>query len=298
MIDKDSAERAIERKMLFAFEEKGKDHFRTQPIPTTMLRLYGGQVVSQALAAAHRTVAEGKLANSCHAYFVRAGAIDRPLDFLVERDSDGRSFSARRVSVLQDGQLILSLSALFHAHEEAKRHQRPMPDVAPPDGLASMDELIADVGDALPKRHHPFWRRDHIFDWRPVGPFRIMDGQVESPRRNFWLRLKDPAEPSERLHQWFFAYASDLHLLHAGLAPFGLGFADDHLQTASLDHAIWFHEPFRTDEWLLYSIDSPAAAQSLALGTGDLFTADGRLVASTAQQGLIRLHDEARKETL
>lgn len=292
------ANSSTERRMLFSFEQLDENRFRTEPIPSDLLRLYGGQVVAQALAAAHRTVDDGKLANSCHAYFIRPGTIDRPLELQVSRDSDGRSFSARRVVVTQDDRLVLNLSASFHIREEAPRHQRAMPDVPPPHGLPSMEDLIEQVSDTLPERHWPFWRRDHIFEWRPAEPFRILHGPVESPRRNFWLKLKEPGPASAAEHQWLFAHASDLHLLHAGLAPLGIGFADDHLQTASLDHTIWFHEPFRADQWLLYAVDSPAAAQSLALGTGDLFTADGRLVASTAQQGLVRWLDKPRSHAL
>jgi acyl-CoA thioesterase II len=285
--DRESA--ATERAALFAFVEMGEDHFRAMPFPSGLLRLYGGQVVAQALAATQRTVQSGRLAHSCHAYFASPGDVNIPLDFRVTRDRDGRSFSTRRVIVEQQGTLILTLSASFHDQEDGARQQLPMPDVAPPESLRSMAELIAEAGDTLPRRHRPYWRREALFDWRPVEPFRILTSPPESSRKHFWLRFKgrlsdDPAE-----HQRFLAYASDLHILHVGLSPLGLAWADDHLQTASLDHAIWFHDDFRADEWLLYALHSPASSGSRSLGRGTLFTADGRLIATTSQEGLIRL---------
>ena len=297
MADSEKESPAAERAALFAFMEIGRDHFRTTSFPSGLLRLYGGQVVSQALAAVQRTVSSDRLAHSCHAYFANPGDIHLPLDFRVTRDRDGRSFSTRRVTVEQQGKLILTLSASFHDTEDGPRQQLPMPDVAPPEGLRSMAELIAEVGDALPRRHWPFWRREALFDWRPVEPFRILTSPVESSRKHYWVRLNgrlsdDPAE-----HQRFLAYASDLHILHAGLAPLGIAWADDYLQTASLDHAIWFHDRFRVDEWLLYALDSPASVGSRSLGRGTLFTTDGRLVATTSQEGLIRILSAPRSNT-
>ena len=289
---------ATERRMMFAFETVGDDHFRLAPVPSGLLRLYGGQVVAQALAAIQRTAPAERPVHSCHAYFVSAGDSSRPTDFFVSRDRDGRSFSARRVSVEQDGKLILSMAASLHAIEDGQRHQLAMPEVAAPETLLPMEAYIAEYGDTLPRRHWPFWRREQMIDWRPVEPFRIMNGTPLPPQRHFWLRLKatlgdDPAE-----HQRFLAYASDLHILHAGLLPLGIGWADSYLETASLDHAIWFHDRFRVDDWLLYALDSPAAGAARALGQGNLFTRDGRLVATVAQQGLIRIRADARDDRL
>lgn len=287
-----------ERQMLFALERAGEDHFRVAPIPSGLLRLYGGQVVAQALAAAQRTVPAGRLAHSCHAYFVRAGDTHLPIDFRVSRDRDGRSFSARRVIAEQDGRLILSLAASMHEEEDGLRHQLAMPDVPSPESLRPMVDYIAEVGDALPRRHWPFWRRDHLFDWRPVEPFAILSAKAASSRRHFWMKLRCPLGDDPAEHQHFLAYGSDLHILHAGLAPLGIGWASDHLQTASLDHSIWFHDRFRADDWLLYVLESPAAAGARALGRGVVYTRDGRLVATVAQEGLIRLLDQPRTHNL
>ena len=289
---------ATERRMMFAFETVGADRFRLPPVPSRLLRLYGGQVIAQALAAVQRTAPPGRPVHSCHAYFVSAGDSARPIDFIVSRDRDGRSFSARRVAVEQDGRLILSMAASLHAIEAGAQHQFAMPEVAPPESLRPMEDAIAAFGDTLPRRHWPFWRREQMIDWRPVEPFRIMNGPPEPSPRHFWLRLKAPLGDDPAEHQRFLAYASDLHILHAGLAPLGIGWADPYLQTASLDHAIWFHDRFRVDEWLLYALDSPAAGHARALGRGNVFARDGRLVATVTQQGLIRVRTEPQDEKL
>lgn len=294
MADADRDDPAVEREMLFAYTVVAQDHFRTPPIPSSLLRLYGGQVVAQALGAVQRTVAADRPVHSCHAYFVRPGDTHKPLDFIVSRDSDGRSFSARRVTVEQGGRLILSLSASFHEIEDGARNQFAMPDVPPPEGLRSMADYIAEIGDSLPRQHWPFWRRNHLFDWRPVEHFRIFNGEPETSRRHFWMKLRTPIGDDLAEHQRYLAYASDLHILHAGLAPLGVGWADDYLQTASLDHAIWFYDRFRIDDWLLYTLDSPVAGGSRALGRGIVYTRDGRLIAAVSQEGLIRVLDSLR----
>lgn len=286
----DREDPATEQRMLFDFETVGDDHFRVQPFPSNLLRLYGGQVVAQALAAIQITAPASRPVNSCHAYFVRPGDTHLPIDFRITRDRDGRSFSARRVAVEQDGKLILSMSASLQDREDGPHQQHPMPDVPSPQTLTSMSDLVAAVGDDLPRRHWPFWRREALFDWRPVERFRISNSPPDTSHRHFWVKLKTCLGNAPAEHQRFLAYASDLHILHAGLAPLGVGWADDHLQTASLDHAIWFHsDQFRVDEWLLYALESPCSGNARTLGRGMIFTADGRLVATVAQEGLIRL---------
>jgi acyl-CoA thioesterase-2 len=282
-------DRKIEREGLFAFETLAPNHFRTAPIPSGLLRLYGGQVVAQALAAAQLTVDPDRMAHSCHAYFIRPGKIDLPLDFHVVCDSDGRSFSARRVTVQQDNETILTMGVSMHIAEQAPSHQQAMPEVPPPEQLPTMESMLHELADTLPDRHAPFWLRDHLVEWRPVEPLNLQSGKPGPALRHIWLRMKDRWDAPPFKHQWLFAYASDLHLLHTGLIPLGIGASDNHLQTASLDHSIWFHDSFRADEWLLYALDSPVAAHSLTLGTGTVFTSDGKLVANTAQQGLIRM---------
>lgn len=274
---------------LFDYVEIAPDVFRAPPTHSPMVRLYGGQVFAQALAAAQRTVTDGRLANSCHAYFIRPGDPAHTIDFAVIRDSDGRSFSARRVTATQGDKLILSLAVSMHVDEPGAQHQFAMPEVAAPEGLASQATIMSAIGARLPTRHRAFWLLDMGVDYRPVEPFVTFDPAPRPARRHFWFRLTgavgdDPAE-----HQRLLAYASDLHILHTGLLPLAIGWAEPRLQDASLDHSIWFHDRFRVDEWLLYALDSPRAAGARALGRGTVFTRDGRLVASLAQEGLIRL---------
>ncbi len=285
---------AIERAMMFDFEAVGEDRFRIAPIPSSLLRLYGGQVFAQGLTACQLTVPAGKLAHSAQAYYLQPGDTTVPLDFEVERLTDGRSFAVRRVTAMQQGTPVLTLSASFQIEEAGREHQFVMPDVPRPDGLKSLAAYVAELGDALPRRHWPFWKRPQQFDWRPVEPYWFTQAPVQSDKRHFWVRLNgrlgdDPAE-----HQRYLAYASDLHILHAGLGPLGIGWASDYLQSASLDHAIWFHDRFRIDEWMLYVLDSPATSGGRALGRGNFFRADGRLVATVSQQGLIRMLDAPR----
>lgn len=273
---------------LFDYEQVAPDRFRIAPQPTALARLYGGQVVAQALAACQRTVA-GRDVHSCHAYFVRAGDPALPIDFAVERDTDGRSFSARRVVVGQAGRAILTMSASFHAPEDGPSHHLPMPDVPSPVAVEAESATISAIADRLPPRHRPFWLNDMGFDFRVVEKTDPFGFDPVPATRHVWLKLRhtigdDPAE-----HQRLFAYASDLYMMHTGLLPLGLGWADPRLQDASLDHAIWFHDRFRVDEWLLYALDSPAAGHGRTIGRGLVFTQDGRLVATATQEGLIRM---------
>lgn len=273
---------------LFAFEQIGPDQFRAPAHPTPLARLFGGQVVAQALAACQRSV-EGRNAHSCHAYFIRAGVPEQPLDFAVERDTDGRSFAARRVVVKQAGRAILTMSTSFHADEDGASHHLLMPAVPAPDEIAPESERISAVADRLPERHQPFWLNDMGFDYRVVEKTDAFAFPSTPARRNVWMKLRHRIGDDIGEHQRLFAYASDLYMMHTGLLPIGLGWADPRLQDASLDHAIWFHDRFRVDEWLLYALDSPAAGHARTLGRGLVFTQDGRLVASAAQEGLIRM---------
>ncbi|WP_439534459.1 acyl-CoA thioesterase [Polymorphobacter sp.] len=283
-----SIDTSLDIPALFAFEEMAPDALRLPPTHSPMVRLYGGQVVAQALAACQHSVAPGRFANSCHANFIRAGDPALPLDFEVSRDSDGRSFSSRRVTVRQQGRVVLTMTASFHVPEPGARHQIAMPDVPGPDGLPTQLDILSKVGDRLPARHQAFWLRDGFIEYRPVEPFHVFEPPVTPPRRHIWFRCTRPLPDDRALHQRLLAYASDLHILHTALAPFGRTWADPELQDASLDHAIWFHDEARIDQWLLYVLDSPYAGNARGLGRGLIYTADGRLIASAVQEGLIR----------
>ena len=274
---------------LFNFEVRGRNRFRAAPTFSPMARLYGGQVVAQALTAAQRTVAPARQVHSCHAYFVGPGDPAHPIDLAVARDTDGRSFSARRVTARQGRRLILTLAASFHDNEPAAAAQTAMPAVPSPDALPSQTDLIAAVADRLPARLHAFWLEPQAVDYRMVEPFAVFAAPPAPPQRHIWMRIRTPLGDDPCEHRRLLAYASDLHIMHSGLKRIGIGWADANLQTASLDHTIWFHGDFRADEWVLYALDSDFAGNSRTLGRGLVFTADGRLIASIAQEGLARV---------
>lgn len=285
----------LEREALFDFEQTGPDAFRTKPLPSGLLRLYGGMIVAQALAAMRATVPEDKDAHALHLFYQRAGLIDRPLDFAVERDTDGRSFAQRRVAVTQDGVPVAHAMASFQVAEDGAVHQEAMPAVAGPEGLEPLPEILARALDDVPARHRPFWCRRQQFEWRPVEHFPIRNATPRPAQRHFWMRANATVDAPLQVHQRLLAYASDTHIMQTGLRPLGISWTDDHLQTSSLDHAIWFHNPFRVDEWLLYALDSPVASGARVMGTGKVFRQDGTLVATVAQQGLARMLDEPRE---
>ena len=272
-----------------ALEEIAPDRFTAVATGGQLVRPFGGHILAIALGAAQRTAPEGRRAASTHSYFVRGARIDRPFDLRIERDSDGRSFSHRRVFLEQDGRLILTLSAMFQERAEGAEQQAAMPDVPAPETLAPQDAIIADALAGMPPHRSVFWDRDIGIDFRSVEPFHTYDPPPRPARQNFWFRIKrqlsdDPAE-----HQRMLAYASDFYLMHTGLMPLAIGWCDPDLQDVSLDHAMWFHRPFRADDWLLYAMDSPFSGGARTLARGSFFTRDGMLVASVAQEGLIRL---------
>ena len=285
----------IERAAIFEFDQTGPDSFRSRPLPSGLLRLYGGMIVAQALAAMRATVPDDKDAHAMHLFYQRAGLCDRPLDFAVERDTDGRSFAQRRVSVTQDGARIAYAMASFQAAEPAPAQHEAMPAVPGPDAREPLATILARAMAEVPERHRPFWCRRQQFDWRPVEDFPIRQSQVLPAQRHFWLRANAVIDAPLHVHQRLLAYASDTHIMQTGLRPLGIAWTDDHLQTSSLDHAIWFHNPFRVDEWLLYALDSPVASGARVLGTGKLFRRDGTLVATVMQQGLARMLDAKRE---
>lgn len=276
---------------LFVFDEVAPDVFTVPPTGGPLERLFGGHVLAQALATAQRSAPAGRLVHSCHAYFVRAGRVDRPIRFTVHRDSDGRSFSARRVQATQDDAVILNLAASFHVEEEGPGQQTPMPAVPDPETLPSQDDVIEAALPGMPPHRVAFWDRDIGIDFRSVEPFVTVSQSPSPPRRALWFRFRKPLGDDPAEHQRMLCYASDLYLMHTGLLPLGVSWCDRRLQDASLDHAIWFHRRFRADEWLLYAMDSPFTGGARTLARGTIFTRDGRLVASVAQEGLVRLKD-------
>ncbi len=260
-------------------------------------QVFGGQVVGQALSAAHHTLENGeRIAHSLHAYFLRRGDVHAPIVYEVDRARDGGSFSVRRVVAIQHGRPILNLSTSFHRPEQGLEHQAEMPDVAGPDGLADITEVPPAVAERLPQKMRRYLLAERPFELRPVQPVDFTRPEVRPPRKHLWIRAAGRLPDDLSLHQNLLAYVSDYELLGTCILPHGIVFGDGNLQMASLDHALWFHRPFRIDEWLLYACDSPNASGARGLARGQLFTRDGILVASTAQEGLIRVIEEGRKK--
>ena len=250
-------------------------------------RVFGGQVIGQALVAANRTV-EGRMAHSLHAYFLRAGDPAVPIIYEVDRIRDGGSFSTRRVVAIQHGHAIFSMAASFHKEEGGLEHQMAMPDVPPPEDLPSEAELKEQLIDKLPEPVKAYWQHERPIEIRPVDLSRYFSPETRDPSQQVWIKATGDLGDDLALHQCVLAYASDFTLLDTALIAHGRFVFDPALMLASLDHAIWFHERFRADDWLLYAQDSPSSGAGRAFCRGTLFTRDGRLVASTAQEGLVR----------
>jgi acyl-CoA thioesterase-2 len=256
-------------------------------------RVFGGQVVGQALMAASRTVAPERRCHSLHAYFLRPGDPAVPIIYDVDRIRDGKSFTTRRVVAIQHGQAIFSMSASFQVDEVGLEHQRPAPDVPPPDSLPSGEDLRRRFIESAPEPMRGYWRRERPFDIRPVSLEHYFSREKLEPVQNVWFRTNGPLPDDDRIHKCVLGYASDMLLLDTSLYPHARSLFDADLQVASLDHALWFHRPFRADGWLLYSQESPTAAGSRGFNRGAIYDSAGVHVASVAQEGLIRVWPEA-----
>jgi len=250
-------------------------------------RVFGGQVIGQALVAANRTV-EDRIAHSLHAYFLRAGDPAVPIIYEVDRIRDGGSFSTRRVVAIQHGHPIFSMAASFHKEEAGLQHQMKMPEVPPPEDLPSEAELKERLIDRVPEPVRAYWLHERPIEIRPVDLSRYFAPGNRAASQLVWIKATGALGGDLALHQCVLAYASDFTLLDTALIAHGRFVFDPNLMLASLDHAIWFHAPFRADDWLLYAQDSPSSGAGRAFCRGTLFTRDGRLVASTAQEGLVR----------
>jgi acyl-CoA thioesterase II len=257
-------------------------------------RVFGGQVLGQALTAASYTV-DGREVHSLHAYFLRPGDVNAHIVYEVDRARDGRSFSSRRVVAIQHGRPILNLAASFQVPEQGLEHQTEMPEVPGPEGLTDMSELPADILLTVPEKMRRFLTKKRPFEIRPVEPINLLAPRPAPPERHIWLRTLDPLPDNPHLHRNLLAYISDYQLVATATLPHGIHFEHGNVQMASLDHAMWFHRPFRVDEWLLYSTESPNASGARGFALGRFFKRDGTLVASTAQEGVIRIWPSAEE---
>ena len=253
-------------------------------------QVFGGQVLGQALMAASRTVEPERAVHSLHSYFLRRGDFDAPIVYEVDRSRDGASFTNRRVVAIQHGQQIFHLSASFQLPEDGPDHQVEAPAVTPPEELPDLTATVRRRLEDLPDQRRRFWERDRPFEFRSVEA--IDDGRPRPGVRHIWFRLagKCPDDDAE-LHRCLLAYVSDFHLLETATLPHGLSFHTGRVLLASLDHGMWFHRPFRIDDWLLYALISPSSSGARGMAFGRIFDRAGRLVASTAQEGLMRVRE-------
>jgi acyl-CoA thioesterase-2 len=269
--------------------------FRGRSPEERVQRVFGGQVAGQALVAAGRTVPADRPVHSLHAYFIRPGDPAVPIVYLVDRVRDGRSFTTRRVSAVQHGETIFTLSASFHHAEPGPEHADPMPDVPPPEAVErNSDRLARLLGEVPPQV------LQSPIDLRSIGPMSAeaaRDPALRTTRNLIWLRVDGDLPHDPLLHVCLMTYASDMSLLDSVLLGHGLSWLDGRTSGASLDHAMWFHRPFRADRWLLYAQESPVASGARALARGQVFTAGGELVVSVMQEGLIRSRPRSARST-
>jgi acyl-CoA thioesterase-2 len=251
-------------------------------------RVFGGQVLGQALVAATRTV-EDRLCHSLHAYFLLAGDPKVPILYEVDRSRDGKSFSSRRVVAIQHGRPIFHLSASFQVEESGLEHQIDPPNVAPPEDLPSEDDFRLQMAAKVPEQYREHFLRKRPIELRPVDRSDIFRPGKRRPHQSVWVRATGPLPDDIALHQCVLAYASDMTLLDTALLPHGIGWFSEKIQMASLDHAMWFHRRFRADEWLLYVQDSTSASGARGFNRGLIYTREGKLIASVVQEGLMRL---------
>ena len=273
---------------VLSLERLELDLFRGESRDIGSPQVFGGQVLGQALMAATATV-EGRAVHSLHAYFLRRGDFNSAIVYEVDRARDGNHFSTRRVVAIQHGVQIFNMSASFQSSEEGPTHQLEMPQVPPPEGLLELAVYYRSILPELSSGLRRVLDAKRPFEFRPTQPPSFLKAEKVEPQRNIWFRAVAPLPDDDALHRSLLAYVSDFNLLDTALMPHGLSFASRNLVIASIDHAMWFHRSGRVDDWLLYSTDSPSASGARGFARGSIFARDGRLIASTSQEGLMRL---------
>lgn len=253
--------------------------------------VFGGQVISQALVAAYRTLEEQRPCHSLHAYFLRPGDIQVPIVYEVDRIRDGGSFTTRRVVAIQNGEAIFNMSCSFQIVERGVEHQAvEIPEVTPPEDLISEHEIRLKIAERVTERVRPVLLHKRAIEIRPVHPIDFLNPEPRAPRKQAWFRACSIINNDDQsLHQALLAYASDFGLLGTGMLPHSMSFLDPNLQAASLDHTLWFHHPFRADQWMLYDTESPCAMNARSFNRGQIYQ-NGKLIASVCQEGLMRRH--------
>ena len=275
---------------LLELEPQGPDKFIGRRRPDGTGRVFGGQAIAQALEAASRTVDPARVVHSLHAYFLRPGSDDLPIEYRVKRDLDGRSFSNRRVVASQDGKPILNFVASYQEPVEGPSHQHPsMPDVPPPEELTPDAEVRRQVADFVPEGPlKNLLLRPFPVDFRSVEPRDWLQPEKRSPTSHIWFKTIAPLPAEPSLHRSVLAFISDFQILATALQPHGKSLHRGEVKAASLDHAIWFHETFAVDDWLLFATEAPWSGGGRGYSRGQVFTRDGRLVASVSQEGMLR----------
>lgn len=280
---------------LLALEKIEENLFRGQSQDLGWGTVFGGQVLGQALSAATQTVPADREAHSLHAYFLRPGDVSKPIVYDVDRIRDGGSFTTRRVVAIQSGHAIFNMAVSFQQSEDGFEHQDVMPETPPPESVPTERDRLLAAGDLLPQAFHDRFDRPQPFEVRPIEAIdHPFSPTPMAAQRRVWLRTIAPLPDAQPIHRALLAYASDHGFLATALFPHGVTFFGNTLQAASLDHVMWFHAPLRADHWLLHVIDSPIARGGRGLVRGRVFTQDGQLVASTAQEGMIRRRRERR----
>ena len=283
--DQDLADRLTR---VLTVEQIEQDFYRGIATPQGRGRSFGGQVIGPALMAATMTVDASRPNHSLHGYFMRPGDATQPVLYRVERDRDGGSFATRRVVAIQHGKPILNLAASFHAPEPGLGHQDQMPDVPAPEDLESEDQIGLRMADSLPEGFLDWLRTPRPVEMRATALRPPFDRSAREATQNTWIRVRGRLSDDPAMHRAALAFASDMGLLGTSMMPYGKAFSDPDMQFASLDHALWIHDDFRMDDWLLYAMDSPWAGGARGFNRGRIFTRDGRLVANVAQEGLVR----------
>ncbi|WP_145516220.1 acyl-CoA thioesterase II [Yersinia aleksiciae] len=264
--------------------------FRGQSEDLGLRQVFGGQVVGQAIYAAKQTVPIDRIVHSFHSYFLRPGDSSKPIIYDVETLRDGTSFSARRISAIQNGKPIFYMTASFQSQEEGFEHQNTMPEVPSPDSLMSETDIARKFAHLIPEKVREKFIGNQPIEMRPVKFHNPLQGSVEEPNRYVWFRANGEIPDDLRVHQYLLGYASDFNFLPTALQPHGIGFLEPGVQIATIDHSMWFHRPFRLDDWLLYAVESTSASGARGFVRGQIYNQQGVLVASTVQEGVIRLH--------
>ncbi len=273
---------------LLKLEQIEQGLYRGQSENLGLPQVYGGQVIGQALSAAKETVDSARFVHSFHSYFLLPGNPDKPIIYDVETLRDGKSFSTRRVKAIQNGKPIFYLTASYQQDEEGFDHQSTMPDIPGPENFKSEQELAAPIADKLPKVIRETFCKQKPIEIRPVNPINLLAPSKVEPKQYLWIKANGNMTDDHLIHQYLLAYASDWGFLVTALQPHGVSLFTPKLQVATIDHSMWFHRPFKLDEWLLFAIESPSTSGSRGFVRGEIYNQQGQLVASATQEGLMR----------